>query len=165
MICSARNVSVHIYQFLLLCHYTFATFPEWLYNTQRSNTNLPHTAVCYGLHAVFTKTASVVVILLGLPPLSHAASSLFLTPCFPTKFWSPDSHIHLLTCSHPQIIPTCRHTCLLLSQWSFVVHQLTGPFPFSFSSCQHFWPGACYLSFALLPALPFICFIGLPSHA
>lgn len=92
-----------------------------------------------------------------------------LCPClqpllssWPLAFLPNSGHLTpMSTCSHSQIIPTCRHACLLLSQWSFVVHQLTGPFPFSFCSCQRFWPGACYLSFALLPTLPCLSFASL----
>lgn len=156
MICSARDVSIHIHQFVLLCHCPFATFPEWLYNPRRSDTDLPRTAVCYGLHAVFTEAPSVVVILLGLPPLSlPAASSLFLTPRFPTKFWSPDSHVHLFTFpNHPHL--QTRLPLIISMVLRCASAHRTFPFQFLFLSTFLAWRLlSVFCSAACLPCLSF----------
>lgn len=159
MICSARDVSIRNKP---VC----VTLPLHFCYVSRMTVQSPqkqHEFTAYS--CVLRLTCSfhrVVVILLGLPPLSlPAASSLFLTPRFPTKFWSPDSHVHIPKSSPPADTPASYYLngpslCISSPDLSLSVSLLVNVFGLA--------PAICLL-LCCLPALPFFCFIGLPSRA
>lgn len=117
--------------------------------------------------ALVVRLLSGACLLASLRPNTHFWGTFHLsfTTCPLDVLWlslqaqSPDFYIHLLTCSHSHIIPTCWHTCLsFCHQPLSVYNQLTCPFfPVCLKCASLLW--MCLLCWTSLSNLTVSSFI------